>query len=263
MSSSNLIRLGALAAVTAGALLLIGELLYLVVGLSPDVENLATTSSVVQNVVFLLGFVLLLGGLVALYGGRSETLGTLGLAGFLAAFLGTTSFVGLGWLNAFAVPSVAERAPELLEPAPPPLVFVSGFVSGVLFSLGWLLLGLAALRARAYPRWATVLLVVGAVLAFVSLPFTYVPFGVAVAWMDFSLLSVREDESGASALPRGHRRRSARALAHREFCPRRSGAVPTGTTRIAGAEPEKGPERHTRCPSGARQAADERPLDEA
>ena len=45
MSSSNLIRLGALAAVTAGALLLIGELLYLVVGLSPDVENLATTSS--------------------------------------------------------------------------------------------------------------------------------------------------------------------------------------------------------------------------
>ncbi len=45
MTSSNLIRLGGLAAVTAGALLVIGELLYLIVGLSPGPEDLATISA--------------------------------------------------------------------------------------------------------------------------------------------------------------------------------------------------------------------------
>ena len=200
MTSSNLIRLGGLSAASAGALLVIGELLCLIVGLSPGPEDLATASSIFQSILFLLGFVLTLGGLVALYAGRSEALGVLGLAGFLLAFLGTAANVGLAWLNAFAIPSLATQAPELLESAPPPLVLVSSIVSGVLFSLGWLLLGLAALRARAYPRWAAVLLMVGAVLAFISLPFTFVPFGAAVAWMGVSLPSGgRSLESGTAA----------------------------------------------------------------
>ena len=189
MPSSNLIRLGGLAAVIAGVLLIIGELLYLIVGLNPGPEDLSTPSSVFQSVLFVIGFIFLLGGLVGLYAVWAEELGALGFAGFLGAFLGTASFVGVGWLNAFAVPSLAEETPRLLEVAPPPLVFVSAIVSSVLFSLGWLLLGLAALRARAYPRWTTVLLMVGAVLAFVSLPFTFVPFGAAVAWMGLTLPS--------------------------------------------------------------------------
>lgn len=199
MTSSNLIRLGGLAAVAAGALLVIGELLYFVLGLNPGPEDLATAPAVFQSVLFVLGYVLVLGGLVGLYVARSEALGALGLAGFLVAFLGTASFVGVGWINAFAIPAMAEQAPELLEAAPPPLVFAAGMISSVLFSLGWLLLGLAALRARAYQRWAAVLLMIGAVLAFVSLPFTFVLFGAAVAWMGFSLLSVRGGGSEASS----------------------------------------------------------------
>lgn len=61
ISSSKEICPGGLNDVTAGALLVIGELLSLIVGLSPGPEDLATTSSVFQSVLFLLGFVLSLG----------------------------------------------------------------------------------------------------------------------------------------------------------------------------------------------------------
>ena len=57
--------------------------------------------------------------------------------------------------------------------------------------VGWLLFGAATLRARVYPRAAAVLLMVGAVLAALPLPFTYVVFGVAVAWLGSGLFARR------------------------------------------------------------------------
>lgn len=199
MSSSNLIRLGGLAAVVGGVLFVLAELLYLVVGMSPSAENFSSGSAIVQGVLFLLGGVLLLGGLLGLYTARSENLGTLGLVGFLVAFVGTALTVGNFWDSAFTVPALAEEAPALVEAGPPPLVMFGIVVSFALLAVGWLLLGLASLRSRAYPRWAAVLLMVGAVLAFFPLPFSMVPFGVAVAWMGSSLLSGGASESGAAA----------------------------------------------------------------
>jgi uncharacterized membrane protein YhaH (DUF805 family) len=59
------------------------------------------------------------------------------------------------------------------------------------FLVGWLMFGVAALRARVYPRWAALLLIVGAVGAGVPLPLSTVPFGIAVAWMGSTLFAGR------------------------------------------------------------------------
>lgn len=193
MSSSALIRLSGFAAVGAGVLLVLTELLYLVVGLEETISVEAASSGffLFQGLVFLLAGILLLGGLVGFYASRSEDMGTLGLVGFLVAFIGSALTVGAYWDGTFVPPVLAQEAPELLGTVPPPIILFANTVSFALLTLGWLLFGLAVLRSRVYPRVVAVLLMVGAVLAFFPLPFSTVVFGLAVAWMGFGLLTGR------------------------------------------------------------------------
>ena len=150
MSSSNLIRLGGLAAVVSGVLFVIAELLYLVIGMSPSAENLNSSSAVVQGVLFALGGMLLVGGLLGLYISRKDELGVLGAAGFIVAFVGSVFAMGIFWGGAFVVPTLAEIAPELVDAGPPPLVMFADITAFSLLTLGWLLLGLAFLSSRVY-----------------------------------------------------------------------------------------------------------------
>ena len=178
-------------------LFVIGELLYLGVGMSPSAEDWASGLSIFQGMLFLLGAVLLAGGLVGLYADRKDDLGVLGAAGFIIAFVGTVLTAGNYWDSAFAVPALAKEAPALVEAGPPPLVMFGVVASLALLAIGWVLLGLAFLRSRVYPRWAAMLLMVGAVLAFLPLPFSTIPFGAAVAWI--GMLSLSPSGRGASA----------------------------------------------------------------
>jgi hypothetical protein len=72
-------------------------------------------------------------------------------------------------------------APEFLEEEEPPGLLGTGFfLSFGLAGVGWLLFGIASLRALVYSRWAAILLMIGAVANFVPLPLTGVVFAVAV-----------------------------------------------------------------------------------
>ena len=197
MPSTNLIRLGGLAAILSGASLIVAELLYLVVGVGTTItaEMVSSPLYIFQSLLFLLGGVLLIGGLVAFYASQSENLGNLGLAGFLVAFVGTALVVGPYWDTTFAVPAIARAAPELLNAGPPTSVLIGDVASFLLLAVGWLLLGLAVLLRRppGYPRPLAVLLMVGAVLAFFPVSFSTVPFGAAVAWLGLRLLSGRAE----------------------------------------------------------------------
>jgi hypothetical protein len=187
VSSSDLIRWGGLAAVVSGVLSVIGDLLRLFV----DVENSQTATTVPYALVFLLyllGAVLLLLGLVGLYTSQSEAAGLLGLVGFLGAFLGTVLLAGALWFELFITPALATRAPELAEAELGLLGFILVFLFG---TLGWILFGIATLRARVYPRWAAVLLIVGGVVAFFPIPLSGIVFSVAIAWLGFILFTGR------------------------------------------------------------------------
>jgi hypothetical protein len=63
-------------------------------------------------------------------------------------------------------------------------MYVSGAVAGyVLFTLGWVLFGLASLRARVYPAAICIAIVVGGLLGFNASPPFGIPFGLAIAWL--------------------------------------------------------------------------------
>lgn len=140
MPSSNLLRLGGLAAALGAVLLVTVSLMQLVSNLlSPDpraVSDSAIAALYVQPVFGLLGRTLAVLGLVGLYLRQSGATGVFGLVGFLAAFFGMTLPAGLEW-------------------------------AGVLTTLGWALFGIASLQAGTYPRAAAVLLIVGVVASWV------------------------------------------------------------------------------------------------
>jgi hypothetical protein len=136
-----IIRGGGLAAVAAGVLLIIAVLLQLVfvlgqVYFTGGVDILDASVS---------GFeVLLLLGLVGLYVHVLEEAGLLGLVGFLVAFVGTA-------LGTQGVGTQGDLWALLLA------------------DLGFALFGVASLRSGVYPRRASILLIIGAVLSGVAI----------------------------------------------------------------------------------------------
>jgi hypothetical protein len=192
MSSSNLIRWSGLAALVGGLLWVVLEVAFLIIiGDQPESIAAATSAWVILLVLALVGSTLILLGLVGLYARQVAETGGLGLVAFLVAFFGMALFVGMNWTFTFAVPSLAQAAPEVLD-ADPSGVLAAGFIlTLVLFNLGWLLFGLASLGAGVLPRGAAVLLMIGAVLSFVlgflDLPFSAVVLVIALAWMGYAV----------------------------------------------------------------------------
>lgn len=199
MSSSSLIRLAGLAALSSGVLSAIGDLLGLLV---VDLENPISATTAAYTIVFLLYLLstaLLLLGLVGLYASQSQAAGILGLVGFLVAFLGTVLLAGALWFELFITPSLAEQAPVVAELE----LGLPGFILMLFFgAVGWVLFGVATLRAGVYPRWAAVLLIVGGVLAFFPLPLAGIIFSIAVAWLGFILFTRRGEVTSEQSTPR-------------------------------------------------------------
>jgi hypothetical protein len=192
VANSGLIRWSGLAAILAAGLLSVGALL----SLATESENLSvsatTPSYAFSSLLYLLGGVLLLLGLVGLYTRQSGSSGTLGLVAFLVAFLGTALAVGATWAELFVAPTLAVEAPRILDAEPTGMLALGFTLTFVVFlPLGWLLFGVASLRARIYPRAAAILLMVGAVIAGLPIPLTEIVLYVGVAWLGFVLLTER------------------------------------------------------------------------
>ena len=187
MSSSELIRWSGLAAVAGGVSLGIAELVALSF-FGFDFSQTATTGTyAVYSVLIMITGVLLPLGLVGLYVRQSEAAGPLGLGGFVVAFIGTVLVAGFFWSSAFVAPILAVEAPQLLAVRSLP----GFFRSFIVFGLGWLLFGVATLRAGIYPRAPAVLLIVGSVLIVIRLPLTSIVLDAAVAWMGYVLFTGR------------------------------------------------------------------------
>lgn len=194
MTNSNLIRTGGLAAVVAGALLLVADLwsfLAEVIGGAnePFSEIATTTSWAIISTMYLVGVLLLLVALTGLYARQSEAAGALGIAGFLAALVGTGMLAGMMWTLAFVVPSAAIEAPAFLNAEQVAGPVDAGFMlSGIAVAVGWALFGVATLRAGVFPRIAAIVLIVGAAITFLPLPATTVVLDAAVIWLGLSAL---------------------------------------------------------------------------
>src|ERR687889_2926264 len=164
---SRFVRAGAWAAMVSGLALVVSMLLeWLVVPYERlgHTEAYFTSAYSVSSGLRLLSVVLLLWGLMGIYGPQSRAAGTFGLWTFVFVFLATALAVGNVWAEVFVYPTLAQIAPAMLSGAgfeTEAAYMSTGLsLSYPLFYLGLILFAAATFWARVYPRWIAVLLVV-------------------------------------------------------------------------------------------------------
>jgi hypothetical protein len=184
------VRLVGPASLAAGVLIAANQL-YGHLAHDPErlVEVVNTPAVIAYSMLNIVAFFLLLVSLVGLYTLQVRVAGKFGLVAFLLALFGTMLVAGDVWFETFVVPMVAQGAPELVG------TFHPLFITGALltfgsFSLGWVLFGIASFRARYFPRPASALLTVGAMLGYLPLTTPHlVVFGLALSWMGYLQLA--------------------------------------------------------------------------
>jgi hypothetical protein len=164
---SRFVRAGAWAAMVSGLALIVSMVLaWLVVPYERlgQTEAYLTTSYSVSSGLRLLGLVLLVWGLIGIYGPQSRAAGTFGLWTFVVVFLGTTLAAGNTWAEVFVYPTLTQLAPGMVpggfttEAAA--YMSVGLTLSYPMFFLGLILFAAATFWARVYPRWIALLLII-------------------------------------------------------------------------------------------------------
>ena len=209
ITSLKLIRWAGLAAILAG-------ILYIVIQLIHPPDNLASistgamaTSSYLTIAIALFGLI----GIGGIYLRQVKEAGWLGLIGFLMLsffWIATTAF---NFAEAFILPLLTNDAPKYVEGI---LGVFAGHASEVnlgvlpalapiaagLYIFGGLLLGIATLRAGILPRWAAGMLIFGALAPLASSLLGHptdrvlaVPMGIALAWLGYALFFERREKA--------------------------------------------------------------------
>jgi len=172
-------------ALAAGALFAVVDVLRLVVmaGHADRVVMLADPAVRIVDVLYFAAFVGLAVGLLALHGRQGARTGRLGAVALVAALAGTMTQAGNMWFDAFVAPGLAQVAPQAIPAlVVTPMLQVGALLSYGLFALGWVLYGVASLRARVLPVAVALGFVVAGVLGHNSGAPPYgVPIGLAMA----------------------------------------------------------------------------------
>lgn len=191
MQTKSLIRWGGLAALVASIISIAIEIALIVTIRSLAYSAAALTSEwPILYVLRLVAVILLMLGLFAIFTRQRQEMGTLGVVAFVIAVAGTMLIFGFAWALTFTFPAMAETVPSFLDAfAAAPSVGV--VLTLFLVTIGWLLLGIASLRAKVFPSVASWVVIVGSFLALVlnvmGAPMSWLVFDVGVIWMGWWL----------------------------------------------------------------------------
>ena len=173
MSSTTSYRL-------SGIALIIGSLLSIIYYLTQtllngnDLATLTSPLSLISSIIGIIGSILVLLGLPGMYTRQAGRAGMLGLLGFLFIWY-VTLFQGvlIPFTTVTFIPLLAAHLLSAQFAITPPSTWTAfSLVSMVGEVLGILLLAIATLRARVFPRWIGWLLIATLVVGFVN----FVPF---------------------------------------------------------------------------------------
>lgn len=202
MSSPLTARQAAIAGIAAAALIIVSQVLQLVLPMTVSESFWNATQMFRMSLALFAMFALLL-ALTGLHSRQASAAGRLGLVGYVVAFLGTLLVAGDWWYESFIGPVLREQAPELLATAPSGSILIGAGLTFGIFAGGWLIFGLATLRAGVFPRPAALLLTVSGVAGILALisPFQ-IPLALAIGWMGLWLArsASREGETVGSAV---------------------------------------------------------------
>jgi hypothetical protein len=213
MAPTQLIwRGGGLTCVIAGVLLATGQITNL---LGDDTQF----GTVVGGNLIHIAHLLLIFALISLYSAQARRSGVLGLLGTAMGIIGTSLIVTIVFVNTAGAYSVrvppSGNGSPVRSTVPEATAWILDSVYSVLgppiFTIGLIVFGLATVRAGRFPPGVGALLVLGAALAFLGCPLSYVYacavtfgrgvyivfvlgtvlIGVGFAWLGFLLLFER------------------------------------------------------------------------
>ena len=204
MVLAPLSRRAGVLSLTAAVLIVLSQVLRLGVVRLLGPDWVTTPAYTVTYSIALLGMGALLLALTTIYTRESAVLGRLGLIGYVTAFLGTLMVAGDWWFEAFVVPMIATAAPAVLDLPTSGSVLVGAIATVGLYTVGWTLFGLAALRAHAFPRAAALLLLAGGLAGPLALSTPYqIPLAIAIGWIGLTLESESRTRNTAATPPPG------------------------------------------------------------
>jgi hypothetical protein len=192
MLPTPLSRIAGPLAILAGALLLVTRLVTLVT-MPGDAAQLRaavmTPLYAVNSVGAIFAFAVLVLALIAIHERQAHAAGWLGVIGVGAAIIGTVFMAGDWWFEAFAVPWMADVAGQALDAGVGGRLLIGGLASFALFAVGWIMFGIASLRASIYPMSISVGLVIGGLLSGIAISGAYLVggamLGLVVMWLGY------------------------------------------------------------------------------
>ena len=166
MSNQKLFRLSGICLILSGILSPLAQVIH------PPEESLNTiltqtwrlvTGHVLMTTAILLGLI----GLVGLYLFQAGKSGRLGLLGFFLAFTGNILLAVSGNYG-YIAPVLAKSAPDMLNAINmyPPELWLDVLMV-LTYIIGFILLGIATVRARQFPRLSGWLIAIGPILFFI------------------------------------------------------------------------------------------------
>ncbi|MFD2614146.1 hypothetical protein [Paenibacillus gansuensis] len=210
ITASNLIRYAGIAAILAGILFIVIQMIH-----PADILSSVKTDrwAIVHYMGVAMCFLGLL-GITGIYARQVEKAGWLGFTGYLLISLFYALTMAFQFIEAFVSPPLAAESPIFVEGM---LGIPSGnvgdinvgnletiySVTGVTYLLGGLLFGIATLRAGILSRWAAGLLAIGTLLplplsSLIHHPYDRilaVPVALGLAWLGYSVWSKRHEKA--------------------------------------------------------------------
>jgi len=216
MSSATLYRWSGGTLIAASLLILISSVLSnaLYPGHNTTPQQDMSLPWLLVTLVTIIGSLLFVIGLPGMYLRQAGRAGVLGFVGFILVFFGfLLQGATFSTLQVTVLPWVAQVAPKLLEGNLPAGVFLLLIVSGLMYIIGAILLGIATMRARVFPRWAGVLLIIAGICLLLTLPpvppildaiiesVSFIAFSVASIWCGYLLMTREQESVEAVSLP--------------------------------------------------------------
>lgn len=195
MQTNTLTRWGGLSALIASIVSIAIEISFLIaIGNQAYSVAALTMEWSILYMFRLIAVILLMLGLFALFIRQSKKMGIFGLVAFVIAATGTMLIFGFAWTLTFTFPAMAEVVPAFLDSfAAAPSIGV--VLTLFLVTIGWLLFGIATLRAKILPAGAAWVVIVGSFLALVlnmmNLPMSWLIFDLGVIWAGWWLWKER------------------------------------------------------------------------
>lgn len=161
---------GYVTTIVGGVLLALGSAIALLTGGESFSATVVTTAFIVASTLRLLGAAAMIIGLTAVYVRESSHAGTFGLVAYALVTLNLVLQAGMMWADVFVTGVLATGAPEILDGTASDPRLDAAFLSAWLMNTAFVLLGIATLRARLFPRLVGWMLIVMGAITLVPLP---------------------------------------------------------------------------------------------